>query len=357
VTGISRRTKVRWLLRRAYRRARARLLAPVFRDRLAEPAHAVAVAGTARSGTTWLGGVLASGLRARVVFEPFHPVHVERAARFGLMPYRAPEDDDPALEAFCRAIFDGSLRGPWVDREASRLLPKGRVVKLVRANLLTGWLRRRFPEVPLILLVRHPAAVVLSRMEAGWGPDLDLDAMLSDERLVADHLAGLLDWARSLRTAEERHALVWAIHYGVALSQFEQGSGAIVVFYEDLVQDPERVLDEIHTRIGRHPVSMRPRALRRPSSTARVSGSAPGGASPHRWRRRLDEEQAGRILGVVERFDLDWLYGSGLAPAERARDRLHAAFRRGERAAESTSAAAGETPPAWRAGRIATAEE
>lgn len=357
MSAVTRRKRARWFLRRVFRRTRARLLAPVYWDRLRDPAHAVAVVGTARSGTTWLGGILANGLGARIVFEPLHPVHVPRAAPFGLMPFRAPDDHDPELEAFCRDIFSGALRGWWVDRQASRLLPTGRVVKSVRANLMLAWLRRCFPQVPMVLLVRHPAAVVLSRMEAGWPPAMDVDAMLGDERLVAAHLADHVEWARTLRTPEARHALVWGIHYLVATAQYRPDDGTAVVFYEDLVSDPAGVLAEIHARIGRTPVDTSPRALRRPSPTARIRGSAGAGASPHRWLERLSREQAGQVREVVERLELDWIYGSDRAPRREARERLRAAGLDPDAAATGSASATGTEPPSWPAPRIATAED
>jgi hypothetical protein len=357
MSAVSRRTRARWFLRRAFRRTRARLLAPVYWDRLRDPAHAVAVVGTARSGTTWLGGLLANGLGARIVFEPLHPVHVPRAAKFGLMPFRAPQDDDPELEAFCRDVFSGALRGWWIDRQAARLLPTGRVVKSVRANLMLGWLRRRFPEVPTVLLVRHPAAVVLSRMEAGWPPAMDVDAMLADERLVAAHLADHIEWARTLRTTEARHALVWGIHYLVATAQHRPDDGTTVVFYEDLVNDPAGVLGGIYARIGRTPADASPRALRRPSPTARIRGSARVGASPHRWLERLSRAQTDQVREVVERLELDWVYGSDRAPRGEARKRLHATGLDRDAAATDSDAAARTKRRSWQAVPIATAED
>ncbi len=321
-TPPSRAHPLLWYARRSARRVRSALLAPVFWDRHREPSRSVAVIGTARSGTTWLGDLLAAGLKARVVFEPFHPVHVPEAARFGLMPYRAPEDPDTELLEFCRLVFSGRLRNGWVDRQANRILPAGRVVKCVRANLIAAWLRHRLPEVPAALLVRHPAAVVLSRMEVGWDPALDLGALLADARLGRDHLAGHLDWARSLATEEERNALIWAIHYRVALRQRDPAAGVAVVFYEDLRADPDAGTRALFERLGRPGERVPGRYLRRPSSTARTHGVAGRAGAPDRWPHRLGGERLGRVRAVVERLGLDWLYGPGAGPTAVARARL-----------------------------------
>ena len=297
------------------------LFAPIFWDRHRALSRAVAVVGSARSGTTWLGDLLAAGLKARIMFEPFHPVHVPEAARFGLMPYRRPDDEDPPFLEFCRSVFSGELRGPWVDRQASRILPAGRVVKCVRANLFSAWLKARLSDVPVVLLVRHPTSVVLSRMGVGWDPTMDVEALLGNERLVRDHLGDDFDWARSLRTEEERNALVWGIHHLVTFRQRHPLTGSEVVFYEDLLADPAAVLTDIYDRLGRPSARTPERRLRRPSSTARTPRAAEEG-DIRRGIRGLGAERAARVRAVVERLGLDWVYGSGSGPTELARGRL-----------------------------------
>lgn len=323
-TGSSSRPAALWRVRRLARRVRSIAVARLYRDRHRDPARAVAVLGTARSGTTWLGDLLAAGLRARIVFEPFHPGHVPEMAAFGLMPYRRPEDDDAPFLRFCHRVFSGALRGPWVDRQAERILPEGRVVKCVRANLFAAWLRRRMPVVPVVLLVRHPAAVVLSRIEAGWDHSEDVDGMLGDARLVGDHLAEHVDWARSLATEEERNALIWAIHYRVAFAQHDPADGAAIVFYEDLLADPAAVLETLYERLGRPRARVPERRLRRPSDTVRPGRAPPAAtaAGATRAERVLGAEGVARVRDVVDRLGLDWVYGPGAVPTAAARQRF-----------------------------------
>jgi len=320
-SGRSRFRGIAWYLRRHARRGRSILFAPIFWDRHRSLSRAVAVVGSARSGTTWLGDLLAAGFKARIMFEPFHPVHVPEAARFGLMPYRRPDDEDPQFLEFCRSVFSGELRGPWVDRQASRILPAGRVVKCVRANLFAAWLKARLSDLQVVVLVRHPMAVVLSRMGVGWDPAMDVEALLGNERLVRDHLRADFEWARSLRTEEERNALVWGIHHLVTFRQRHPLAGSEVVFYEDLLADPAAVLTDLYDRLGRPSARTPERRLRRPSSTARTPRAAKEG-DIRGVSRGLGAERAARVRAVVERLGLDWVYGSGSGPTELARGRL-----------------------------------
>ena len=45
-------------------------------------------------------------------------------------------------------------------------------MKIIRGNLLLAWLVRNF-EFPVLYLLRHPCAVVASRLRWNWPCDLD----------------------------------------------------------------------------------------------------------------------------------------------------------------------------------------
>lgn len=311
-------TAVPWWARRSARRARSALIRLLARDSDGDPGRALLLVGTARSGTTWLGDLLADRLHARMLFEPFHPDRVAGAAPFGSMPYRREEEDDPALEEFCRSVFAGTLGGAWVDREARWLRPRARVVKSVRTALLLPWLRRRFPEVPFVVLVRDPVAVVRSRLAAGWSPDPDFFSLLGDGGLVADTLGGDAAWARGLATPEERSALVWALHYRVATAHADSDPRTATVRYEHLASDPDEEVARVLEALGLEP-ALPTRSSRRPSSTAR-KGRTPRQRAGARQGAPLEAALRGRVNEVVSRLGLAHLYGTG-ATATRSRTR------------------------------------
>ena len=311
---MTRRGAHRFRLSWAARRLRAALLRHLYVDRDRDPAASIVVAGSARSGTTWLGDLVAQATRARIVFEPLNTDRVAELRPFGAFPYRRPDDVDPALEAVCRRLLGGALSGAWVDREVDRIVSQRRVVKLVRGNLLLAWLAQRFPRVPMFLLVRHPCAVVASRMALGWDPGPDLEALLARPRLVEDHLAPHRERIASARSAEERNALVWCVHQLVPLRQHRPGSFTIV-FYEHLCTRPEVELPRLWAAIGGDPSGPSAASVRRPSPTSRVASAAVTGEDAlSGWRRQLAPEQIERVLDVVRAFGLDRLYGDGAMP-------------------------------------------
>jgi hypothetical protein len=150
-----------------------------------------------------------------------------------------PDVENEPLLRYCETVLSGRIRHPWIDREVEVILPRCRLIKEIRMNLFLKWLAQRFPQVPLVFIVRHPCAVVLSRMQLGWATDDDLAPLLAQDELVADFLADKMHVIEAARTAEQKHALVWCISNLVPLRQFA-GTGWHPMFYENLVLEPER---------------------------------------------------------------------------------------------------------------------
>lgn len=302
-------------------RAAARRL---YRDCAGGPEDSVVVAGTARSGTTWLAELIQEQLAARLLFEPFHPAQVPEYRDFHYFQYARVGDADPALHAFCARLLGGRIRNPWIDRQVSVLRPTARVVKPIRANLLLAWLRDAFPEVPMLLLVRHPCAVVLSRLELEWATDGDIRPFLEQPDLIEDQLRDVLPVIERADHPEEKHAVVWCVHYRVPLRQLEPGA-IPWVFYEELVRRPDPEIERIFAAIGRRSgAAVRSQFGRASSTTGNRLALLPGEARVARWCRALSREQVRRILDVVEAFGLSELYADDPFPKAQAVDRLAA---------------------------------
>jgi hypothetical protein len=307
-------SSVKFRLGRFSRRCRRGLYRHIYIDRDRDPAASILVAGSARSGTTWLGDLLAEAAQARVVFEPFHHELVREFRPIGAFPYRRPSDSDPDLHGFCDRMLAGRLGGAWVDRGVERLLSRRRVVKAVRANLFLGWLTQNFPGVPTVLVVRHPCAVAASRIALGWSPQPDLDAILAQDRLMDDHLAPFRELIHGARSEEARNAVVWCVHHLIPLRQAGE-SNFTAVFYEDLCTEPEGELSRLMTAIGGELQQLAEGRTRRPSNTSRLGSAAVTGESRiNSWQRTLKDAQIDEILEIVRGFGLESIYDESPMP-------------------------------------------
>lgn len=274
----------------------------------------IMIAGTGRSGTTWLGDLIASQIRCRVMFEPFNPDLVREYRDFNYFQYMRPGNENPALHEFARRIFSGEIRNRWIDHKNEQIFPQYRLIKEIRANLLLKWLHDRFPEVPILFIMRHPCAVVLSRMELGWATDADIEPFLNQPTLVADHLASHMDLIRSTRTDAEKHAIIWCVSNLIPLKQFEPGSLKIV-YYENLCTQPKIELPMLFDLIGKERQQLLSDKFNRPSQTTRETSAVVTGADKiSSWKRKLDASQIERILHIVDAFGLGHLYGNSFQP-------------------------------------------
>jgi len=266
----------------------------------------VFLAGSGRSGTTWLSGLVNHDSGYRQVFEPFHPGKVEDFRGFGSKQYLRPGDRREEFLEPARKAVTGQLRSGWTDRGGA-LVARRRLVKDIRANLLLGWLAENFPGMPIVLLMRHPCAVVSSRLALGWRDNLD--ETMGQRELVEDHLLPVEERIRAARDPFERHLFLWCIDNHVPLRQFSPGA-IHLCFYENLVLDPEPELRRLFAFVGRDFDDGVLGKLGRPSFTSRW-GERP---SVDGWRSRVSGERLEGAVEVLGLFGLDRVYGAGPMP-------------------------------------------
>jgi hypothetical protein len=175
------------------------------------------IAGSGRSGTTWVLDALAFANRLRPVFEPLNP-YVSRVGSTYAHRAISVEEKHPELLEFFRGACAGREARLWTqyrqqrrwllppfDRlrsredfarlwkvwekflsEAPRLatmsLRSEALVKCIWSNLMLEWLARNLPCV-VAVIVRHPGAVIESELRTGWNPNYAIERFRNDLRL------------------------------------------------------------------------------------------------------------------------------------------------------------------------------
>jgi hypothetical protein len=269
----------------------------------------VFLAGSARSGTTWLSDVINHRGGYRYVFEPFHPGEVEEFAHFRHRQYLRPGDRREEFLGPARRVLTGELRHPWIDRFHRSFVARRRLIKDVRANLLLGWIKANFPELPIILLLRHPCAVVASRLALGWKDKLF--ETMEQRDLVEDFLLPVEAEIRAARDDFERHLFLWCIDNYVPLRQL--GPGTVhLAFYENLLAHPEEELRRLFAFLGEDFDGRAHRNLGRPSPLSRKD--APQGPSLDGWRGQVSGRRVERAVEILGLFGLDRVYAEGAMP-------------------------------------------
>ena len=102
--------RIRFWTRNLYRRAVQEVASRFYINPEADPRKSILVAGTARSGTTWLGDLIASQIPSRILFEPFNPDLVPEYRKFHYFQYMRSGTENPKFGAFARKVFTGEIR-------------------------------------------------------------------------------------------------------------------------------------------------------------------------------------------------------------------------------------------------------
>lgn len=279
------------------------------------------LAGSGRGGTTWIAELINFDNEYRFMFEPFFARHVPEVRAFANRQYLRPDDDDPVFLEPARLVCSGRLRNPWVDNFNRRVIVKQRLIKDIRANMFLKWLHVHFPDMPIVLLFRHPLAVASSRLYHGWSNDLA--NFLRQERLMADFLEPHRRLIETVDDPFEKHVLQWCVENWIPLRQFRAGE-IHLAFYEHFSVDPRPEINRLFAFLGK-PVSERIfERLERPSRMTwlRAGSPRPQKSDPDGWRPHVSAERLKRSLAILSRFGLDTLYGERSVPDAKAAQEL-----------------------------------
>jgi hypothetical protein len=273
-----------------------------------------------RSGSTWLSEVLVEAFDCRMIFEPMRRDKVPLSATVPWGRYAEPGLADPELERVMGLILGGRVRSQWTDKFNVYRFPRRRLVKEVRATNLLPWLRDRFPEIPIIYLLRHPIAMAWSAAELKLQPYFG--EFLGQPLLMDGPLAPWRDViARHSADADlfHRHVLRWCMENSVPIRQLAPGS-VHVVFYENLVEDPHAELQRLARYLGRFKEGAwdfdpaRPTVDRPSAANYRKTPMMEADERLRSWVDTVPAASVERAVALVQEFGLDRVYAASVRP-------------------------------------------
>jgi Sulfotransferase domain len=274
------------------------------------------VVGDGRSGTTWLSSMINWHGRYREMFEPFHPVFVPTMRSLRPFQYVRVGFLTPEFRELVDIVFSGRLRDERVDMQTPPRLHHGLVVKDIFTQLFAAAVLHEFPEIKLVLIIRNPIDVALSKLKLRrwWWPD-DPQLFLAQQNLMEDYLHPFeAQIAHCSGDFVTRQVMIWAILHYVLLKQ-RPYYRAHVVFYESLRIEPERELSKLfqflQTNTGDNGTSAALlNAVNKPSRMTRVGT---GKVDP-----RCSAQQLSDTAEILATFGLDHLYDNDRKPTQNA---------------------------------------
>ena len=271
---------------------------------MGDPSKTIVLAGSGRSGTTWMGNIIAADWSFRTVFEPFDARKVPEAKAAGILlrPYCSLEEECPALYNFTQRALAGKLRSKWVDRQGRRFWARRFLLKTIRATLLLAWIDENF-HPPIVYLIRHPGAVIVSRCLSGW--ESHLDAFLSQPALMRDYLSPYKDAIESAKTEVQKNTVMWCVENVIPLNQLPHYDW-ILCTYEHLYTEPLKETRRLLSRLGLKETRARLRAVRRLSHvTRKESALRVGGNILTEWKEKLAPKDMADMTAILREFGIE----------------------------------------------------
>ena len=278
------------------------------------PKNAVFLAGASRSGTTWVGELINYRGDYRYMFEPFARKNTRFSKIFDYALYLRPDGAHEEFYKCARGIISGRARDRHGRKYNRGILYGKRLIKEVRANLWLKWLRVQFPDLPIILLLRHPCAVTLSRMKRqlkNFFGDL-----FGQRELFDDHLEPFRRELEQARQADEweQRLFYWCVEHYVPLRQFREGE-IHLAFYEQFAENPKGELDRLFSYLGARYDSRIFGVFKRPSPvTKRWASIMTGESLIARWKDYVTASQLRRAVEILSLFGLDSIYSENAMP-------------------------------------------
>lgn len=276
------------------------------------PEDTVFIAGSGRSGTTWVEEVVNRHHDHRVLFEPFWGRHVRQVRHFSEHQYIRPGNDDPRYVDPVRQILSGRVRNRWIDHQNTVHVAHKRLVKEIRANNWIGWAADQWPQMPVVFVIRHPMAVASSRLAMGWEDGLDW--VLDQPEMLDDHFdADTQAYLRSLVTPWERAIARWCVENMVPFRTLG-GRGATLIVYEELASRAPQTTARLLAAVGQEPDDALDAALDQPSRLARGPVSGVGSGFADKWVTKVDAARRRTGVCVIDTLGFGSVFDDGPVP-------------------------------------------
>ena len=307
---------------------------------MTNPPSPILVTGTHRSGTTWVGRMLAADVDTAYISEPLNVLHrpgIYRAPVRHWYTYITDENEKEYLPAFHELL--NFQYHTWLEvksiRSVKDFLRMGRdfrtyfigsmhgqraLLKDPFAALSTAWFAKRL-NCKIVFTARHPVAFVSSLKRLNW--PFDFTNLLDQPLLMRDHLETERAEMEKLLSGDvvDQAALLWRIIHRLVHSTSSLLPDFNIVRHEDLSLNPVTGYKALYAALGMPFTSKVEETILNSSSSENPTKLAKNRthsvkldsrASLDNWKKILNPEEVTRIRkmtdGVSQLFysDNEW---------------------------------------------------
>lgn len=288
----------------------------------------ILVTGTHRSGTTWIGKMLAANPSTAYISEPLNVLHRPGIFRLQMdrwYQYICEQNGSEYLSAFKELLeyeyhFWKELRSIRSLKDFLRMgrdfrtfyygLEEGRrtLIKDPFAVFSTAWFAREL-NFKVVIAVRHPLAFVSSLKRLNW--PFDFQDLLDQPLLMRDHLEPFRSQMESAKSEDVigQSALLWMLIYRVVHADRELNPALMIVRHEDLSRDPVNGFRDLYASLRLDYTSQVQKIILNSSSSGnpmelshnKIHGvRLDSRANIDNWKKRLTEDEINRVRETTE---------------------------------------------------------
>jgi len=262
------------------------------------------------------------------MFEPFHPGMVSEMSFLQYHQYIRPNEENKCFKKVATDVFNGKLANRRVDAENRSLVYKGLLIKDIFATLFSYWASINFPKIKIVLLIRNPFSVALSKSKTRnyiWVEDPM--TFLNQKNLHEDYLYPFEDLIRKTSSQNDyivNQILIWSIINYVPLRQFRPNEIQIV-FYEQVYNNPKQEISMLFSSIQEnYHVDLNEQIIKLPSRFSGAKSNVVQRKSPiNSWKNELTVKQIDAGHRVLEEFGFGKLYSNSSMPDRQAFSEIH----------------------------------
>ena len=280
--------------------------------------NTIMVCSSARGGSTWLAQIISSIPGYPLLWEPLHLGTSPSCVKYGFKwgTYLKPDTEDEMKYNYIQDVLTGKnlsteLISSMYFNPIQFLRFNGFVVKFTLANMMLPWILKNFP-IRCILLIRHPCAVVSSRLLHSAWDHVNIENFYIEPEVFIDfpHLKEIFE---SISTREELFAFSWVMQTLIPLSCTIPHPWYLTT-YEKLLMDAEAEVENIFDYLGEDLPPDANKMLKKPSKTTSKNAHVFNRNNPlSLWKENLSSKQIELILNIVNRSGIDF-YNKDLEP-------------------------------------------
>jgi len=271
----------------------------------------IIVAGSARSGTSWLAEIIALQFRYRLLFEPEHEFQTENGH---LICDKLITENNiiSAQEKYFIQIFNNKVDNDWIAQCSNRkykmhlwsFIPKKYVIKFVRGNLSSVFMNAHF-NIPTLFIIRNPYDVIFSqnRVKFPWLYDLS-HFMKQDELSLFLKENYSFNWGNFENYTEiQKLTIRWCIENQVVLDKNKAVNDNFKILRYEALKSDINMYYSICEAFNIKPLSNIKEVYNRPSSKTHPKSNIRG---VQQKTKRFELRDIKEINKILDNFNVDF---------------------------------------------------